>query len=311
MIISLSHNRSVPLLSDIAISQYGEAISADNTSSLFQRIGSAILHPFACLLDCLCHYNPVRKQYEFLALCPEKLEFLVGAHLHDKNLNKRGVCNDPEITAIAERAFKRLVPVEDRKLEYKITVSNSHEVNAICYSDGRIIMHRGLIEAIQREQRDFGLGHIPVDDKVAAVIGHEITHFAARHAARQKELGVLAGAAGAIGGGSMTWQLLTVLKVCLLAKVVFVGITLAVVGLCAKVFYSYIGQQNELEADKYGMVYLNRAGFDPRAELWYSNFLLAQDADAGGDLFSTHPNAATRIAEDRKTLQLIESGQLA
>ena len=64
------------------------------------------------------------------------------------------------------------------------------------------------------------------------------------------------------------------------------------------------------------MVYLKRAGYDPRAALWLQKFFAKQHPSEGTflekilHLFSTHPTSEERFKKNTETLELIEQGEL-
>lgn len=119
------------------------------------------------------------------------------------------------------------------------------------------------------------------DDQLATVIGHEVAHVVARHAAERYSNAALAnigvevarGAAGDYGSQA---------------------------GSAAGVFARYgallpFSRRDELEADRLGVDYLQAAGYRPAeaVALWR---LMAQERQTGVPEFaSTHPSDATRI----------------
>ena len=70
------------------------------------------------------------------------------------------------------------------------------------------------------------------------------------------------------------------------------------VGLAANLFvFMPWGRRHELEADRIGLIYMARAGYDPREAI---DFWKRMEAASGGgppEFLSTHPGGATRIQE--------------
>ena len=90
--------------------------------------------------------------------------------------------------------------------------------------------------------------------ELAAVLGHEIVHAAARHGAKAQERGTLMQAGlqvaqigAAVGGVDAN-----------LASLVLQG-----AGAGAQMIQLKYGRDQELEADKYGMKYMKLTGYDP------------------------------------------------
>ena len=83
----------------------------------------------------------------------------------------------------------RLAKVSDRpELPYEFVVLNDSIPNAWAMPGGKIAFNRGLLYELNSEA------------ELAAVLGHEITHAAARHGAKSMERGIfMQGAMVAIG----------------------------------------------------------------------------------------------------------------
>ena len=142
--------------------------------------------------------------------------------------------------------------------------------NAFVLPSGQIGVTTGLLKLVQN------------DDQLAAVLGHEVGHVVARHAAErystqsttglvlgavQSRAGDYAQAVGALGGlGAQVGLLLP------------------------------FSRSHELEADRLGVDYLAAAGYKPSESiaLWR---VMAQQRQSGTPEFaSTHPSDQTRIA---------------
>lgn len=167
---------------------------------------------------------------------------------------------------------------------FEVTTLNSSVNNAFAVPGGYIYITRQLVGLMNNEA------------ELAAVLGHEVGHVAARHSARRQEtsqrnqlLGVLGAVlSGAVLGGSQ------------LGDTVSRGILQGSQALTL----SYSRGQ-EIEADELGIGYLNRAGYDPRAMATLLTSLARQDAldaqlQGRGDATipewaSTHPDPASRV----------------
>ena len=125
-------------------------------------------------------------------------------------------------------------------LPYEFVVLNNSVPNAWALPGGKIAINRGLLMELDNEA------------ELAAVLGHEATHAAARHGAQQIERGTLLQVgmlAAAIGAASSQYGD-------------------AVVGasqLGAGLLMQKYGRDAEREADYYGTAFMAKAGYDPQA----------------------------------------------
>lgn len=186
-------------------------------------------------------------------------------------LRTQRVSSDAAGNARIRRVGDRIVQaagLTDRTWEYALFISDSP--NAFVLPSGKIGVTTGLLALVRN------------DDQLAAVLGHEVGHVVARHAAErysttaltsvalsgvQSAAGSYGRAAGAIGGlGAQLGVLLP------------------------------FSRSHELEADRLGVDYLQRAGFKPSEALALWRLMAAQRQTSNPEFASTHPSDSTRIA---------------
>ncbi len=240
-----------------------------------------------------CATNPVTGKRE-LGLVPESYELQIGSkqYIPSRQMEGGDYNIDPELTKYVKEVGQRLADVSDRKLPYEFVVINNSVPNAWALPGGKIAVNRGLLTELNNEA------------ELAAVLGHEIVHAAARHGAKGMERGILLqGAVAAAGIASQGSSYAS----------------LAVRGsqIAAGLINQKYGRNAELESDLYGMKYMSRAGYDPRAAIsLQETFLrLSKEAGRGTDwlsgLFSSHPPSQERIDANRATAKTLpESGEL-
>ena len=78
---------------------------------------------------------------------------------------------DPELNRYVREVGARLARASDRALPYEFVVLNNSTPNAWALPGGKIAVNRGLLVELDNEA------------ELAAVLGHEIVHAAARHGA--------------------------------------------------------------------------------------------------------------------------------
>jgi predicted Zn-dependent protease len=175
----------------------------------------------------------------------------------------------------------RLAAVSDRALPYEFVILNSSIPNAWALPGGKIAINRGLLLELESEA------------ELAAVLGHEIVHAAARHGALSMQRGLLLQSAVAIAAVASRNR-------------DYSNLAVGAAGLGAQLIHTRNGREAELEADAYGMRYMSRAGYDPRAAISLQRTFvrLSEGRDNGGwlaGMFASHPPSAERVAANEQT----------
>lgn len=235
-----------------------------------------------------CATNPVTGKSE-LALISEQTELAMGQKQYQPSRQMQGgdYKLDPQLTRYVEQVGQRLAAVSDRKLPYEFVLLNDSTPNAWALPGGKIAVNRGLLLELNNEA------------ELAAVLGHEIVHAAARHGAKGVERGVLLQgalmAAGVATRDSDYSQL---------------AVGAAAVG--ANLINQRYSRDAELEADYYGMLYMARAGYDPQAAVGLQETFVRLSKDRNENwlsgLFASHPPSAERVEKNRQRARELASG---
>ena len=220
-----------------------------------------------------CAYNEALGRNQFLLISDTSLE-QSGAQAWNEMVRTTRVSRDAAANARVSNVGSRIIQaagLADRRWEYAVFESN--DANAFVLPGGRMGVTTGLLRMVRN------------DDQLAAVIGHEVAHAAAQHAAERYSQTAAAsialqGAQGALGSTSRVGQ----------AVAAFGGAG-AQLG-----FLLPFSRQHELEADRLGVEYMQRAGYDPREAVALWRLMAAQRTGATAEFASTHPSDATRIA---------------
>src|SRR5690606_10065539 len=128
-----------------------------------------------------CTVNPVTGEKQ-LSLMSAEQELAVGSEHYVPSQQSQGgrYVVDPELTLYVNEVGKRLATVSDRpNLPYEFVVLNNGVPNAWALPGGKMAINRGL------------LVHLEDESQLAAVLGHEIVHAAARHGASQNTRNIL------------------------------------------------------------------------------------------------------------------------
>lgn len=234
-----------------------------------------------------CVSNPVTGRPE-LRLISEQQETAIGTRQFPFQQQVEGgiYLLDPGLSAYVNEVGQRLARVSERPhLPYEFVILNSGDWNAWALPGGKIGINRGLLLAMGNES------------ELAAVLGHEIAHAAARHSAQQMERGVwmqagVAGLTGLVGADHRS-----------LAETVGVlGMNLGMLR------YS---RTMEVEADYFGMLYMIRSGYDATGAVTLQE-LFAENLSSAGGWLASHPASVERVRRNRETLarHMNESGYL-
>jgi len=247
---------------------------------------SALL--FSCLILSGCAINPVTGEQE-LSLISENQEINIGRENYGPSRQMQGgdYTLNPELSSYVNEIGQRLAAVSDRQLPYEFTVLNNSTPNAWALPGGKIAVNRGLLLELNNEA------------ELAAVLGHEIVHAAARHGAQQMERGMLL--QGALIATSVAVQGNEY------GKLVVGGAQVA-----AGLIHTKYGRDDELEADYYGMQYMARAGYDPMAAVKLQETFVRlnekQSYNWLAGLFASHPPSIERVEANRATAASLPQG---
>jgi predicted Zn-dependent protease len=223
-----------------------------------------------------CETVPITGRSQLL-LVPEGTETQMGLEAYQQILGKAKLSTDARLTEQVVRVGRRIAEATGRTdFQWEFKLIEDPKVNAFCLPGGKVAVYTGMLPVT----RD--------DAGLAAVLGHEVAHAVARH-----------------GGERMSQQLVAeglslAAAQTLLAgrdpRIVQLGTIALGAGATVGVLLPY-GRAQESEADRLGMIYMARAGYDPRAarELWVRMGEASQER--GLEFLSTHPLPATRVAQ--------------
>ncbi len=255
---------------------------------IFNVLSAAAL---ALLVVSGCSVNPVTGKRE-LGLIGEETERKIGAQQYAPSQQMQGgtLNVDTSINEYVSEVGQRVAAVSDRPLDYEFTVLNNSVPNAWALPGGKIAINRGLLLELENEA------------ELAAVLGHEVVHAAARHGAKGMERGML------LQGG-------------IIATVIASGNSdyaqFAVGGaqVAAQLINTKYGRNAEFESDLYGTRYMRKAGYNPQGAITLQEKFVrlsqGRPSDALSRLFASHPPSEDRVARNKETAgELPEGGDL-
>ncbi len=235
-----------------------------------------------------CSVNPVTGKREFNVVSSAQ-ELQMGKQNYGPMQQSQGgeYDVDPELTRYVQGVGQRVAAQSGVSLPYEFVVLNNSVPNAWALPGGKIAINRGLLTELKSEA------------ELAAVLGHEAVHAAARHTARQisrSQLMQVGVAATAIATSDSDYGNL------------FAGGA----NLLAQMGLSKYGRSAELESDYYGMQYMSKAGYDPvgAVELQQTFVRLSEGrrSDWLSGLFASHPPSQERVTANRATAATLPTG---
>ncbi|WP_205229939.1 M48 family metallopeptidase [Azospira oryzae] len=234
----------------------------------------------AVLLFAACQTVPLTGRSQLLLL-GEGEEVRMGLRSYEDILKKEKISDDPALNAQLQRVGKRIAAATGKNYQWEFkVVENDKAINAFCLPGGKVAVYTGILPLT----RD--------DAGLAAVVGHEVAHAIARHGGeRMSQQMLVAGLTAAVVVSASDSR-----KANMYAGLLGAG---AAVGYLLP--YSRL---QESEADRMGLIYMAKAGYDPHAALalWQR---MAEESKRGGkppEFLSTHPADSTRIRQIQQWL---------
>lgn len=205
--------------------------------------------------------------------------------------NDYGQTNDAQLNAYVTDVGNRLASISHRpELPYNYRVLNANYVNAYTFPGGSMATTRGIMLEMENEA------------ELAGLLGHEIGHVNARHAAERAGRSMLAQAAllGATVAAATSESLNKY------AGYIQLGGSIGASALLSK--YS---RDNEREADALGMEYMTKSGYSPDGMVDLMDMLVSQHSRQPNlleTMFSSHPMSQERYATAVADSQALYAG---
>lgn len=201
-------------------------------------------------------------------------EISLGASMARQVESNEKILDDPQWQSYLNEVGQRIVRVCDRKdLEFHFKVIESDQVNAFAAPGGFIYFYTGLLAEMDNEA------------ELAAVMAHEISHVVARHSVKriQKAMGVALVWELAMGDSQSGKALETA------------------AGLGMGLLFAGYSRSAEREADRFGIAYMAKAGYDPNGSIGMFETLARlggrQSQNFFENLSSSHPETNERISK--------------
>ena len=226
-----------------------------------------------------CATDPVTGRSQFNMVSEDTEIALDKQHSALQFSNDYGALQDKALNAYVQQVGGDMVAHAHRPhMPYSFRGVNAVYVNAYAFPGGSIAATRGILLQLDNEA------------ELAALLGHELGHVNARHAAEQMSKGYLA--QGLMFGGTGLVGTQFDLEGSELNQIMQLGM------LGASALLASYSRDNEREADALGMDYLVRSGYSPDGMVGLMemlNRLNEQKPAASMTLFATHPMSSERL----------------
>lgn len=233
----------------------------------------------ACLLVSGCATVPETGRRQLL-LTSAQQETQLGLTEFQKLKQSTPVSTNAALTTMVRRVGERIAavaPLPGSQWEF-VVFQDDKTVNAFCLPGGKVGIYTGILPITRDES---GL---------ATVIGHEVAHAVARHGGERMSEALLIEFGGMILDEAMRKNSEGARAMALGAYGIGSSLGVALPH----------SRQHELEADHLGLLYMARAGYDPRSAVEFWRRFAEYNDKRGGQppqFLSTHPVDSTRITQ--------------
>jgi predicted Zn-dependent protease len=250
--------------------------------SLVRNIYAVALAVVAAAVGCATNPATGQRQLSFMS---EEKEIALGQENDAQVRQEMGSYDDRALQEYVTSVGMKLAAVSERPtLPWHFTVADVPAVNAFALPGGYIYITRGILPFLDDESQ------------LAGVLGHEIGHVTARHAASQyskstlSQIGLIGAAIFAPGGQAIAQAGGTGLGLLLLKN----------------------SRDDEAQADGLGVRYASRAGWDPagipRMLTTLGRIEEASDSKGVPNWLETHPQPDDRVQRVQAAVREAETG---
>ncbi|MFZ5484574.1 MAG: M48 family metalloprotease [Pseudomonadota bacterium] len=227
-----------------------------------------------------CATDPVTGKTSLVGMSEDQEKHLDKQHAPHQFSADYGASQDTRLNRYVEYVGARMWADSHRpKMPYSARALNANYVNAYTFPAGSIGVTRGILLEMESE------------DELAALMGHEIGHVNARHAAER------AGKSMLVQGG------LVLAQVAVAGNEQYQPIIQLAGQIGGSALLAKYSRDDEREADALGMDYMVKAGYNPDGMSGLMGMLQSQSKSKPGlleTMFASHPMSDERHATAQK-----------
>src|SRR5262245_46271642 len=205
-------------------------------------------------------------------------EAALGFQTYQEVLQQSATVNSGPVLDMVKRVAGRLEVATGQagsQFDWRVSLIDDDKVNAFCLPGGKIVVYTGIIPVAQNEAA------------LATVLGHEMAHATSRHGAQrvlQQNLTQIALTGIAVSLADMNYDQQRAVMGALGAGAQY-GVLMP------------FGRKHESEADHIGLIYMARAGYDPRESVQFWERMERTGSAQPPEFLSTHPSHGHRIQD--------------
>lgn len=241
-----------------------------------KRLLSAVL-ALSFILMTGCAEAPITGRPQLMIL-PEDQEIRMGVVAYQEVVKRSRTYTDAQTNARVRDVGMRIARASGRNdYQWEFTVFDEPEaINAFCLPGGKVGVYTGILRITQN---DAGL---------ATVIAHEVAHAVARHGGERVSQGILLQMGETALNTAIRNRDPGTMRI--INAAFGLGVDVGVI--------LPFSREQESEADYMGLIYMAKAGYDPREAV--SFWQRMKQAEKGGripEFLSTHPAPEARIGD--------------
>lgn len=222
-----------------------------------------------------CYKAPVTGRNQLILISPQE-EKQMGALAFQEIIKEEKISNNTSYKNVVERVGNRIAKVShspELNWEYKV-IDDDKTINAFALPGGKVGVYTGILKVAETEA---GL---------ATVMAHEVAHATARHGGERVTTGILA----QLGQAALSVALRNNDPAVVNSIMQAYGVGVNVGAILP------FSRGQESEADRIGLIYMAKAGYDPReAVKFWQRMDQAAKGQSPPEFLSTHPGHSTRI----------------
>src|SRR6202047_2219428 len=221
--------------------------------------------------------NPETGRKSHVGMSPQQ-ESALGLQSYQQVLSQSQTINSGPELDVVQRVVKRLADATGdagSDFDWRVSLVQSDQVNAFCLPGGKIVVYTGILPVANNEAF------------LATVLGHEMAHATSRHGAQrvlEQNLTqtAMVGVAGSLS--DMDYEKQRSIMAALGAGAQY-GVLMP------------FSRKHESEADHIGLLYMARAGYDPRESINFWRRMEETSRAQPPQFLSDHPSHGVRIQQ--------------